>query len=431
MLDRKTPPPAVPLRDFSLVKPDNQLLANGMPLHVINAGEQPVVGVSVWYKAGSWFAPNKETAFLTLKMMTEGTPKRTAAQITEAIDQYGAFLEFNTGFDHAEIELYCLARHLPQLLALLCELLEEVNFPDTQLDNLRNISIQNLRINNEKTNYLASNKFREVIFGQQHPYGSPLAEAGLKNAKRGELHQYYARALRHQPFEVIATGQIGPAEVEALNQTLGQLTIGQNLEVNHYEAPALPTAANWVYLDRENAMQTSIRIGKPIAFAANGHDLGKRSPDYLPFTMLNEILGGYFGSRLMKNIREEKGLTYGISSNLVMLKNATYLVIGTDVKKELREQAHAEIMKEVQQLTQQPVPADELALVKNYLQGTFVGSLTTPFTLADRFKSIYFHGVEEDYYDHYISRVEAVTAPQLLQLAQQYFTDGFSTVMVG
>ncbi len=432
MLDRKLPPNALPLGDFFLHKPEIIRLDNGVPVHILSAGEQPVISVNLWFRSGTWLAPSKEAALLTMKMMTEGTHQRTAAQITDEIDKYGAVLECSAGLDHAEVEMYCLARYLPAMLALVCESLTGATFPDRELENLKRINIQGLRINQEKTSYIASNKFRENLFGRTHRYGITLTEDRIKRLDRAELADFYALTVQGQPFEMMVAGHVRPQDLQAINQTLGQLPLNAPFDLSAIHAQGDPAQLQeLLYLERGNALQTSIRMGKRLDLADNGHYLGKRSADYLPMTMLNEILGGYFGSRLMRNIREEKGLTYGISSSVVLMKSAAYMVIGTDVKKEIREMVIEEIGKEIAELVKAPVSEDELDLVKNYMQGTYIGSLTTPFTIAEKFKSIYFHGLAQDHYDHYVSDIQAISAEQLHRLAKKYYTDGFLTVMAG
>jgi zinc protease len=157
----------------------------------------------------------------------------------------------------------------------------------------------------------------------------------------------------------------------------------------------------------------------------------RNDADFVPFNVLNTVLGGFFGSRLMKNIREEKGLSYGINSGLGMLKNAGYMLIGTDVKKELRQQAIDEIYKEIGLLAKEPIGADELDLVKSYMKGSFIGSLNTPFALAERYRNVYAFDLAEDHYDHQIARINQVNAEQLLGLAQKYYTSDFLEVLVG
>jgi predicted Zn-dependent peptidase len=162
-----------------------------------------------------------------------------------------------------------------------------------------------------------------------------------------------------------------------------------------------------------------------------GRKLFTRShPDYFKMMVLNEILGGYFGSRLMRNIREEKGLTYGISSNLFTLQKEGYLLIGTDVKREFTSLTIEEVYKEMNILRTEPVGEEELETVKNYMAGSFAGSLSTPFALADHFKAIYFDGLTYDFYEHYIENILNTSAQQLQDLANQYLTDNSMLVVI-
>lgn len=433
LLDRTLPPPAFAVADFPLPKPRRFLLANGLPVYFIESGVHPVTGLSLSFDAGTWNAPSKELAFLSLKMLGEGTARRSAAQLMEEIDRYGASLELSTGFDHAEIEMYSLARYLPPLLELVREMLTEATLPEAELDNLKNITIQNLRINREKTSYIASNKFREVLFGSQHPYGSPMQEETLRQIGRDQVQSFYRRALWQAPFGITLVGKATDADLKALDDILGSLPLQADfLPLLHPQgSPENWQLADHLYIERENAMQTSIRIGKRLNVDRLHSTANRRNGDYLPLTVVNEALGGFFGSRLMQNLREEKGLTYGIHSNIVMLKHEAYLVVGTDVKKELREQACEEIFKEIARLAAEPLDAEELSLVKNYMQGAYIGSLTTPFSIAERFKSIQLHQLPDDYYDDYVSRIEAMSASHLQEIAAQYLSSDWLTVMVG
>ncbi len=422
MLDRTQPPAIQPLQDFALIKPVNTQLKNGMPAHFICAGVQPIVSVQLIFEAGSWFAPSVDINHFTSKMMMEGTKKHTSTQLTTEIDGYGAFLEVGTAMDFSSIDFQCLKKYLPQMLALACELLTEATFPAQELDKLKAISIQNIKINNQKTSALASNKLRSMLFGEMHPYGYTMTEESVMGVEIASLKAHYLTAWSQQPFRVITAGDIGAAEMQLIDDFVGNLPVIQpDTKTLTHQIDALTTTKH--YTEKDNAVQTSIRLGR--------HVLGRNHPDFVPFNLLNTILGGFFGSRLMKNIREEKGLSYGISASLGMLKNAGYMVIGTDVKKELRQQATDEIYKEIHKLAQEPVSKDELDLVKSYLKGSFIGSLNTPFALADRYRNAYTFDLPEDYYDYQIRRIEQVSSEKLLELASQYYLDDFVEVMIG
>ena len=172
------------------------------------------------------------------------------------------------------------------------------------------------------------------------------------------------------------------------------------------------TQGKTLLIEKEGAIQSSIRMGK--------HLMTRKHPDYFPMLLLNEILGGYFGSRLMKNIREEKGLTYGISSNLALFTQAGYFVIGTDVKREFTQQTIDEIQKEIKILQTELVSENELETVKNYMVGSFAGSLNTPFDIADRYKVIFSENLPLDFYKNYIPNIQQISAIQLLETANKY-----------
>lgn len=421
MLDRTIPPPIQSITDFTLIKPTNTRLNNGMPAHFISAGVQPIVSVQILFEAGSWFVPSVDINHFTAKMLLEGTQRHTSTQFSTEIDGYGAFLEVGTAMDYASLDFQCLKKHLPRLLALACELLTEAIFPAHELEKLKAMAIQNVKMNNQKTSTVASNELREKLFGKMHPYGYTMSEESIVAVELEQLRKHYPTTFFEQPFRIISAGDISETEMRHIDDFLGKLVIkpAERKEIKHEKI--LSNSA--IYIEKENAVQTSIRIGK--------HVLDRKNPDFVPLNVLNTILGGFFGSRLMKNIREEKGLSYGISSSLGMLKNAGYMVIGTDVKKELRQQALDEIYKEIRRLATEAVGEEELNLVKSYMKGGFIGSLNTPFALADKYRNIYTYNMPEDYYDHQIKRIDNVTADKLLELAGKYYQGDFTEIMVG
>jgi predicted Zn-dependent peptidase len=424
-LDRTIAPQAFDLEDFPLVRPQTFVLPNGIKLRLINAGIQPTVNVQLNFNTGRQAGKQRAVAYLTNKMLAEGTLNRTAASIMAAIDQMGAFLELTSGLDQSEVEFYCLHKHLRPMLGLVQEMLAASVFPERQLEKLKNVTAQGIRINMEKTATVATNLFRESIFGAEHPYGSIITEQLLLDCSQEEVQQFYEQYYAGKPFEIIAAGKFEPDDVQLFAETLGTLPVNSITvpTLNGYAPDIVPLTR---YQPKENAIQSSIRIGKTIAL-----EQGKNSRNYLTLSLLVEALGGYFGSRLMQNIREEKGLTYGIYANLVTLQQASYLVIGADVKKELRELAIDEIHKEIKSMIEQPIDADELELVRNYMQGSFIGSLNTAFAIANRYKSIYHYGLPEDFYHHYVSSLNKITTDDLLQAAENYLKDGFSIISVG
>jgi predicted Zn-dependent peptidase len=423
MLDRSQPPVYKSIRNVQITRAESQTLTNGIKLHWLNAGEQPVIRLECVFKASNWQESQKGVSYFTIKMLNEGTSNRTAQQINEFADQFGAFLEFNHGVDRVNLTLYTVSKHLEKLLPLVLDMLTDSIFPEKELQNLKTITAQNIKVNSEKTAFLAQNKFKELVFGEMHPYGRNINPENIHGIDSAKLKAFFQTFILNQAFDVILSGHITDALLGTVQKAF------ESLQTNlHTPAAALISSTaslpkSWV-IEKTDTLQSSIRVGKKMPT--------RKHPDYFKLDVLNEILGGYFGSRLMKNIREEKGFTYGISSNLATLNQEGYLVIGTDVKKEVTIQTLEEIYKEIEVLKTEPVGQEELETVQNFLIGSFVGNLTTPFALADHFRYIYFDGLGYEFYDHYIDQILHTTSQDLLELANKYFDrDSFVEVVAG
>lgn len=410
-LNRNQAPDFQTIQHVAIPATQAYTLDNGLPLRIVNAGEQPVLRLELIFPAGGWYENTPGAAYFGFKMLSEGTKTRSAAQISEAFDQYGAFTEFGPGNDRATLTVYCLARHLPALLPIVQDMLQQSVFPEKELETLKSISLQTLKVNLEKTAYVASQHFRERLFGSDHPYGRNQSEDLIASISPQTVRDFYDRRIAGQPFTIFLSGRVSEHEVALLNKAFGQekLAATATETINHSVKSSNHTG---VLVERPDSLQSTIRMGKRL--------FTRRHADYFKFTVLNEVLGGYFGSRLMKNIREEKGFTYGISSNLTSMAHEGYFVLGTDVKRENTAQTIQEIAKEIVRLQTELVPVDELETVQNYMLGSFVGSLNTPFEIADRHKTLYFDALPADFYQTYVQQIRAVTPDDIRDMARQY-----------
>ncbi|XWW47521.1 insulinase family protein [Fibrella sp. USSR17] len=413
-LDRTIAPAYQPVQDISLARVDTQQLSNGAPLYIVAFDQQAVVRIEINIDAGAWYEQQPATSFFAWKMLAEGTSSRTSAQISDAFDRYGAFLELNSGFDRGSLVVYCQPKHLANILPLVAELITDATYPEKEFEDLRSITLQNLKVSYEKTSHLASVRFRQKLYGQQHPYGRSQHPDTVGTLPRTEAIAFYNQHIRHQPFRVLLAGQITLTETALVNEILGQLPIQTN-PTTLATPPAIVTDSTPELIEKAGSLQSTIRMGRVL--------FKRDHPDFYKMLVTNEILGGYFGSRLMKNIREDKGFTYGISSNVGAFREAGQFLIGTDVKREFTQQTIDEIWKEIHKLQTESTPADELLTVQNYMAGEFVGSLNTPFEIADRYKLILLDGLPSDFLSSYISRIRAVTVEDVQQTAQTYLTE--------
>ncbi len=420
MLDRTITPPFTKVDSISIPPAIHQRLGNGIPLHLITSGTPAVVKIELIFKAGSWNEQQAEAAWFTLKMLSEGTTNQEAKSIASMLDYYGAELEINPGKDYSFVALYCLDKFAGKLLQLLIDVWQNPIFPAEELEKMKFIRKQNLRVNMEKTSFLAGVHFRNALYGDNHPYGRMVNPENIDAIDTEHLKAFHQSFL-NRPHDVLVCGNPSKETLDLINNSIGNLQLRDNALIDAVE-PGLPKQN--LLIEKPESLQSTIRMGQ--------HSISKSHPDYPKLALANEILGGYFGSRLMKNIREEKGLTYGIFSALINMINGDYLMIGSDVKRENTQLVEDEIIREIKILQTERVSDDELQKVKNYMSGSFVMSFNNAFALADKFKEAHLHGLDYGYYNDYLHALNQTTAEEIVLMANQYFNiEKMQTVIAG
>jgi len=423
MLDRSISPDFQTIKEINMPNVKVIDLPNGIPIYIVSVGEQPVIKIEFSFEAGNWQEPDNGISFFTAKMILEGTSNHSASEISEYFDKFGSFIESGQGLDRSNFVVYGLKKHLSSLLPMVQELLNDAIFPENELENFKNIQLQTLRVNFEKTAFIANKTFRRKVFGQLHPYGNSMSVEAIKGINQANLIDFYRNYWQRKPHRIFLSGNIGEKDIKLIEQYFGTQKIGQTFQNKIFSDTTFLKAEN-ILIEKEGAMQSSIRMGKQL--------MTRKHPDFFTMLLLNEVLGGYFGSRLMKNIREEKGLTYGISSNLALFGQAGYFVIGTDVKREFTQQTIEEIHKEIKILQTELVVESELETVKNYMVGSFAGSLNTPFEIMDRYKVIISENLPLDFYNNYLPKIQQVSDVMLLEAANRYLVaDSFFEIVVG
>lgn len=412
MIDRTISPVINPIEEIKLPDYTTIELKNGVPVHIINSGTQDVISIEMIFSAGTWFQQKPLVARCVNELLKEGTIKYNSREINSAIDYHGAFLQTEVDRDYATITLYTLNKHLDELLPILKSLVTEPSFPEEEFQIYLAKAKQRFRINEQKTEIIARKKFNEILFGEKHPYGLSAGISDYDNVKQSDLVEFWNRFYTAKKCKMILSGKVGAEQVEAVKRYLdddwNQETLNETVDSVKID---LHTSKQH-FVPQETALQSAIRIGR-LTFT-------KKHPDFVPFQVLNTILGGYFGSRLMSNIREEKGYTYGIGSFVLSLKRAGYFCISTEVKAEVTEDAVTEIYKEIESLRTQLIPEEELTLVKNFLLGELLKSVDGPFEIADRWKGIILDGLGSDYFKNIVESIKEIEPQQIKELAEKY-----------
>jgi predicted Zn-dependent peptidase len=333
-------------------------------------------------------------------------------------------MEVHVAQDSASVVLYTLNKHLKSTLPVLEDVIKNSAFPQEELTTYLTNKKQKFLVNNQKVANVARKHFAELIFGEKHPYGINVKESDFDTIKKQNLIDFYTQFYKANNCKIILAGKINEEVYPLLEERFGGSEWLFSNDTSRAPVQIATAAQREQVIIKEGALQSAIRIGKVL--------FNKTHPDYNSLQVLNTVFGGYFGSRLMSNIREDKGYTYGIGSGLVSLKNSGYFFISTEVGVEVCSNAIKEIYMEMNRLRTELIPEDELTLVKNYMLGTFLRSVDGPFAMADRFKGILEYGLSYDYFDKYIATVKSISASQLLELAKVYFDkDSMIELVVG
>lgn len=422
MLNRVSAPVFRQVKNIEFLPAKNFTLDNGIHLHIVDAGDQDLVRIEFIFNNVDWNVSEPLQAYAVNSMLTDGTSELKASEIADKIDYYGAFLQTDYTYDHSTVSLYSLTKHLTATLPVIKAIITDSIFPQEELDTFIRNQKQSLTVNLEKNDFVSRRTFSHALFGDTL-YGFNATAETYDNLNREQLIQYFKKSYQLSNCTIVVSGKVTFEATKILNDLFGKDPVTVNTASENIFLFRNDKGSEH-YIEKPEALQSAIRLGRKT--------INRAHPDFPGFQVLNTILGGYFGSRLMANIREDKGYTYGIGSAVVSLKNAGYFFIASEVGAEVCSRAIEEINKEILILKTQPVPEDELVLVRNYMLGSLLGSLENAFSHADKFKNIFFYGLGYDYYERYIQTVRNISAEQIMQHANTYFnTEDFEKVIVG
>ncbi len=423
-IDRKITPAFKAVEKIEMIHATEKRLRNNIPVYAIDAGSQEIIKIEFLFDAGMFQQGRALQATTTNALLEEGTSKMNASQIADAVDFYGAFLELSVEQDNASVVLYTLNKHIGSTLPVIEQIIKDAVFPEQEIETHLKNKKQKFLVNNQKVATLARKRFSELIFGEKHPYGLDVKDQDFETIKRSDIVQFYSQYYRSGNCKIILAGKVNDDLYKLLDDHFGGNDWSGTNNIKTASVKTVSSTDREEIIYKADAIQSAIRIGK-IMF-------NKTHVDYHPMQVLNTVYGGYFGSRLMSNIREDKGYTYGIGSGMVSLEHSGYFFISTEVGVDVCKNAIDEIYFEMKRLRDEPVGEEELQLVKNYMIGTFLRSVDGPFAMANKFKSIMEYGLGYDYFDRYLATIRAISASDIKELANKYFDkDSMIELVVG
>jgi zinc protease len=423
MIDRQTAPEFKDIDHIELIRPEHIKLDNGCNIFSFNSDDQELVRIE-WIFANLRFNPAKPLLNVAVNtMLTEGTSKLSASEIADQVDFYGAFLQVDYGYDHSQVVLYTLNKHLASTLPVIKAVITDSIFPESELETFVRNQQQKLQVSLQKNDIVARRKFNKAIYGNTI-YGLGAEFEDYKTLRREDMLAHFKQMYQPSNCTILVAGKVDDTTLDLLTRSFGHEWSNYAIKADPTQPELAPDADHLYFVEKPEALQSAIRMGLP--------SITRSHPDFPSLQVMNTVLGGYFGSRLMANVREDKGYTYGIGSGASSLNKGGALFIATEVGADVCKAAITEIEKEINILKTELVPQDELSLVRNYMLGSLLGSLENIFSHADKFKNIYFSGLDYNYYDRYTQVIRSSTSEEVRQTANKYLDlNKFYKVIVG
>jgi predicted Zn-dependent peptidase len=415
-LNRKVAPPVKDAKEFELELPPyvRYTLTNGVEVYAIDLGKVDAMMVSWIFEAGNSYEPGNGVAAAVNTLLKNGTRTRKAFDISEYFDYYGAYLNRAAHHETAELTLHCLNQYFGELVPVIAELVTESVYPEEELAIYKKNAQQRLQVNLKKNDFVAGRLIDSYLFGEEHPYGRFSKPEDFERLNREVLMDFYRRHYQNGTCRIIAAGKLPADLIPLLEKYFGALPLRK--PATGATAPQFPiqpaVQKKYRVSNDPDGVQGSIRIARNFP--------NRHHPDFQRVQVLNNVFGGFFGSRLMANIREDKGYTYGIYSYLVNNRQESALMISTEAGKEVCEATIAEVYKEMKLLREEPIEEEELQMARNFAIGTVLGDLDGPFHVASRWKSILLNGLDENYFREGIRIVKTITPEELRELAVKW-----------
>lgn len=413
--------------DYGKLSPRVEKLDNGIPVYLFPDPALDLVRLDFIFDAGSYFQRKPLQAGACCALTGAGTERYSADRLSEEMDFYGAYMERYSDRDQAFITFYSLSRYFSDILPFCEEAVKRSVFPQSELDTYLRKQHSKFLVNLQKVAHVARRAFYPALFGRNHPYGVVLEEDDFKRLTREDLQTFYKTFYNSENCRIVLSGSYGKEHLQMLNRLFGaedwkgeKVTLQEVTPLR--EVPA--GISSPLYVSQRGSLQEALMTGMRIMPVSD--------PGFAPFKVVDYILGGYFGSRLMRNIREDKGYTYGISSFVLPLRFSPVWMISSEVKGGCADKVLKEIEKEIRKLQKKEVDMHELELVRHAYMGEFMHELDGIFDIAERMKFFLSAGVDADFYRKQEEVLFSITPSQIKEYAGRFLNmENFTTVIVG
>ena len=423
MIDRSKSPDLSTFVDLKFDYPTYVTLNNGIKVYIVNSGDQDVCKLDMLYRGGLLEETMPLQSMALASMLVHGSNEYTSEQMSEWLDYNGAYMNAMSHDNFTQVSLNSLNSNLENVLPALRSVLLSPSIPEQEFDLLKMQIKSAYRNAKERVKYLSQMSCRGLYFGKKHPFAHMICDEDVERLTRDDVKAFHAEYYKPENCVMILSGKVGDKELSLLDKYYGIETChGAASQINAIERT--PSDTYNVLVNKEDALQSSV-------YMIHG-SIPRNHHDYIKLRILITALGGYFGSRLMQNIREEKGYTYGISSMLVGRRGDAKIVISSECDTKYTYPLISEVNNEIKKLQNELMPIEELDMVKNCMLSDLAKTLDSPLSMASVVSSNILYSTGVDYFNRQAEEINRVSPEELLAVANKYIdADKFYIAIAG
>lgn len=422
-LDRTIPPLLHPVTDLRLAAPRQRTLPNGIPAFLFDNNQLDLIHIIVSIRTGILYEQTKHSALFAYTLLKESSPDRTAEEMSAFMDFYGAYLTVSETLDKTTMLLTVPKRNVSTVLPAVFRCMTSPHYREENLERYKQLKIKDLEYNSQKSDVRNTQLMLHTMFGDGHTAGQFSTRENLQAVTTGDIEAFHRYTFISENLSLFVTGNLDGGTEACICDLFAQVRQGQAaLPLTHITMPADHTPV--IAEAMEGSVQSSITLCMPC--------IGYAHPDRQGFSILSTVLGGYFGSRLMQNLRERNGYTYGVSSGSVYFGSQSLFIINSDVNAAHTQDAIDACIEETERLRQEPVCDEELESARSYLLGEMLRGVENSVSYTKKYTFWHHHGTDEREFSETIRLIRSITAKQLQNLAQKYFeSNNFTKIVVG
>lgn len=397
---------------FSRLRPSTMEMPNGTILTLVEDFQSELIRIEVIVSAGIAHQEEPLQAQICAQLLKEGAGNMHGDEIAETFDYHGAYISAGALPDYSIISMVVLRDHFDEVFPVFFQMITKPEFPQKSFNRIIEERRQEFVINREKLPWEARRQMMNRIFGHDHPYGSLISEDNFRALSVESLKKFHTGHYIKQGARIVLTGNYNKQIIESLFTTFGSQKLIKDLSPLKPERILKNNFTGSFHLSRSESLQTALRYGC--------RTITMNHPEFIPLQITVSLLGGYFGSRLNQNLREDKGYTYGIGAGIIPMKNSSVFTIGAEVDSSKTRDAIAAIEYELVRLANIPPEHHEFHQTLTYLAGSFLRSIDGAFALADRIKTASDFDLDHQFYISYLNSLKTITPEIISQMTKKY-----------